>query len=437
MKRKSLVAALLLLHACKTHEPKPAEMQPAQLLESMLAADDKYALRELAKVHGPIRADEVAQLQRALTGWRSTARRNAAHLLAESTLPEVAPIVRRTMIETKDVNVWASIWRSTRPWSEEHKTPAFRRSDMITQAYESEDMDVFRVGIDAAILVGRTDVVQAAKKHLDHSDSYVRQALVVALREVESNAIELLFRERLDYEVDTMVIEELLQSLVQSKDPATWAVLLHKAERASPERAKVYLHAFENRDSQSPQLRQYLLKVVAGRGPCRGEAITALKHFNYDSSPDRTWSNSAKTSWSIPYRPSRSANRIHGTSNLLAKTTYTVSITTPTSRFCWSGSRRCMDLGISPATGWPDTHRSDFTCPTDYFCSERSTLRRVSAGPLAACRFEGWGNARSVAENLPEGVADAFSVAVTPGGGSKLVSVTENLPEGVAGMFSV
>lgn len=246
----------------------------------MLTANNDREFDTALRTHGSIQADEVPYVIEALQTAGKTKRRNAALLLRLAHTPEAAAELRKQILETSDLKVWAIALGTTLDTPEANALAA-KRPDFIKAAIKDQDASIVGVGLRAAVLTGYPGIEEELDRHLSSPNPEERLAVADALAQAGAGPLEGKVRARVLLEKDSRVHVALIAALSKSDDPSTAKILWQVLERADDDLRNDFWNG--TADSEKPWLRALEVELAQREGPHRSAAIDRLVERGFDA----------------------------------------------------------------------------------------------------------------------------------------------------------
>ena len=281
--RACLIFLTLLYAGCPkdtTVHQQSDEGVKAQLLNRMLAASNDHDFDTALRAHGSIQGAEVPYVIKALQTSGKIKQRNAALLLRLAHTSESAAELRKQILETSDLKVWAIALGTTLD-SPEAKALSAKRPDFIKAALKDQDAGIVGVGLRAAVLTGYPGIEEELDRHLSSSNAEERLAVADALAQAGAGPLEAKVRARALLEKDSRVHVALIAALSKSDDPSTAKILRQALETADDDMKNDFWNGTV--DSEKPWLRALVLELAQQEGPHRSAAIDRLVERGLDA----------------------------------------------------------------------------------------------------------------------------------------------------------
>lgn len=281
--RACLIFLTLLCAGCPkdtTVNQQSDEGIKAQLLNRMLAASNDHDFDAALRAHGSIQGDEVPYVIKALQTSGKTKQRNAALLLRLAHTSESAAELRKQVLETSDLKVWAIALGSALD-SPEAKALAAKRPDFIKAALKDKDASIVGVALRAAFLAGYPRIEEEIDRHLSSPNAEERLAVADALAQAGAGPLDAKVRARVLLEKDSRVHVALIAALSKSDDPSTAKILRQALEAADDDMKNDFWNGTV--DSEKPWLRTLVLELAQREGPHQSAAIDRLVARGFDA----------------------------------------------------------------------------------------------------------------------------------------------------------
>ncbi|MFT3754947.1 MAG: HEAT repeat domain-containing protein [Pseudoxanthomonas sp.] len=254
------------------------------MLDHILDAPDEKTRGEALRIHGPVRSEELPHIEQRAREASRTVQRNAVWLLRTARDPEAAQILRRRLAATTDAVVFALAFDSLRGAPDAQQLAAAHK-DLITEALQSQEPEVFAAGLHAAALAALPELPQILSGALAHPEQKVRDAAVDVIAQLGSApAYEPQLRGLLlgkdKYPVSDYTPVYIV--LTQSTDAVTAGVLQHALQSPRPHELLDFSNALLLGKSRQPWLRDLLLDFSAQPGELGATAFGRLAGFGQD-----------------------------------------------------------------------------------------------------------------------------------------------------------
>lgn len=267
------MALLMLVGAVLGCQSSNAAIDP--ILDAKTEQDADTQL----KIHGPIRAEEVRYIYKAISSPDEHRRRNAAGLLTATLKGNADELRHKALMETKDVYVWATLLKGL---LDKEPELAGKRPDMIKEALAEKDPDTLAVGLRAGALSNYPGIHELARKHLDHPSDKVRAAAVGGLTPEDVNDLLPKLKEMILKEDDRSAFTILGKLLVHNGDADAAEAVIKALARAKELRNSLdttFFNSLAVFTAPDPVITKFLFVLVRSKSPIRDDGFSVFSRW--------------------------------------------------------------------------------------------------------------------------------------------------------------